>query len=390
MLKKVAFILMILLMTRGFAGSFNPKISLDLQNVTIQDALHIVAKLMQHNIVISPSVQGMTSVHFSQIPAQDAFNSMLASNGLREWEKNQIWYVGSYAEWMKLQQQKIEWENFAEDTSPLVTRIWQVRYAKAEDILRLIEDAKHSLLSKRGQARIDKRTNTLIVKDHLSRLREIEQLLARIDIQVEQVLIETHLASIDSDYERALGIHFSTTDEGISIFKMANGNALDLKLAALEKSGHGKLISSPSLFTMNQQTASIESGEEIPYQETSGSGATSVTFKKAVLSLKVTPQVMPGNQVMLQLQVNQDKPNKRVVLGVPAISTRQMSTHILVKNGETIVLGGIYESTQEEDQQEIPILSKIPLVGWLFQQQNILNNKRELLIFVTPKVIMSI
>ena len=183
---------------------------------------------------------------------------------------------------------------------------------------------------------------------------------------------------------------FQMIEEGVSLIKLANGKSLAVELAALEKSGHGELISSPSLLTLNQQTASIESGEEIPYQETSGSGATSVTFKKAVLSLKVTPQVMPGNQVMLQLQVNQDKPNKRMVLGVPSISTRQMNTNILVKNGETVVLGGIYESNHEREEQEIPFLGKIPLVGWLFQQQNILNNKRELLIFVTPRVIMSI
>jgi type IV pilus assembly protein PilQ len=160
-----------------------------------------------------------------------------------------------------------------------------------------------------------------------------------------------------------------------------------VQLSALENEGHGELISSPSLFTANQQTASIESGEEIPYQEVSKSGATSVAFKKAVLSLKVTPQVMPDHQVMLELQVNQDKPSNRMVLGVPAISTRQMSTHILIKNGQTIVLGGIYESDKEAGQRRIPFLGKIPLVGLLFRHQNSVLRKRELLIFVTPKII---
>ena len=159
-----------------------------------------------------------------------------------------------------------------------------------------------------------------------------------------------------------------------------------MELSALENEGHGELISSPSLFTANQQTAFIESGEEIPYQEISRSGATGVAFKKAVLSLRVTPQVMPGNQVLLQLQINQDKPSNRVVLGVPAIATRQISTHILIKSGQTIVLGGIYEENKENQQQGIPFLCKIPLVGWLFKQQNVTHSKRELLIFVTPKV----
>jgi type IV pilus assembly protein PilQ len=141
------------------------------------------------------------------------------------------------------------------------------------------------------------------------------------------------------------------------------------------------------LFTANQQTASIESGEEIPYQEISKSGGTGIAFKKAVLSLKVTPQIMPGNRVLLQLQVNQDKPSNRMVLGVPAISTRQMSTNILVKNGETVVLGGIYEENKENGQQRIPFLGKIPAIGWLFKQFSVTENKRELLIFVTPKII---
>jgi type IV pilus assembly protein PilQ len=174
----------------------------------------------------------------------------------------------------------------------------------------------------------------------------------------------------------------------LSVLKLANGSFLDMQLAALENEGHGELISSPSLFTANQQTASIESGEEIPYQEVSKSGATGIVFKKAVLSLKVTPQIMPGNHVLLQLQVNQDKPNNRMVLGVPAISTRQISTHILVKSGQTVVLGGIYETNKEKGQQRIPFLGKIPIIGWLFGQRNVSENKRELLIFVTPKIII--
>ena len=283
MLKKCFFILLLLMMECGFAENINPKITLDLQNVTIQDALHIIAKLMQRNIVISTSVVGLTSVHVINVPAKETFDGVLVSNGLKEWKKNQINYVGTYAEWLKHQQQTLEWATLTEETSPLVTRVWQIRYAKADEILQLLEDAKHSLLSKRGHARTDKRTNTLIVKDTLSRLGEMQQLVKRLDIPVQQVLIETHLASVDSDYERSLGFHFQMIEEGVSLIKLANGKSLAVELAALEKSGHGELISSPSLLTLNQQTASIESGEEIPYQETSGSGATSVTFKKSCL-----------------------------------------------------------------------------------------------------------
>lgn len=306
---------------------------------------------------------------------------------------------------MQRTQEELKLQNMLAETAPLVSRLWQIYYAKADDIARMLEDNKNTLISKRGHVRIDVRTNIVYVRDTEDRIREINHLVQRLDIPVRQVLIEAHLASVDSDFERELGLHFSVaqtnvreneappfsalnTRYGLAVAKLADGSLLNVQLSALEREGRGELISSPSLFTANQQTASIEAGEEIPYQEMSDSGGTTVTFKKAVLSLKVTPQIMPENQVLLQLQVNQDKPNKRVVLGVPAINTRQISTNILVKSGQTIVLGGIYESNKEEDQQRIPFLGKIPLVGWLFRQQNISNNKRELLIFVTPRIMI--
>ena len=404
MLKKWFFIVIFFISHCIYAYSDNQKISLDLENVAIQDVLHIIAKRIHHNIVISPAVQGVTSLHVDNVPAKEAFDGVLIANGLIEWKINAVWYVGLRTEWVKHKQEELKLQTLLAETAPLVTRVWQIHYAKAEDMLHILEDSKHALISKRGHVRIDKRTNMICVTDSEERITDIHRLISRLDVPVQQVLIEAHLASIDSDYERELGIHFSVREPtaeaglmeavsansgiGLAVVKLADGSRLDMQLSALEKAGHGELISSPSLFTANQQTASIESGEEIPYQEVSGSGATAVTFKKAVLSLKVTPQIMPGNQVMLQLQVNQDKPSKRTVLGVPAISTRQISTNILVKSGETIVLGGIYESNREQDQQEIPFLGKIPLVGWLFRQQNVINNKRELLIFVTPKIII--
>ena len=178
------------------------------------------------------------------------------------------------------------------------------------------------------------------------------------------------------------GNHFS-----LAVARLANSPLLDAKLAALDSEGRGELISSPSLFTANQQSASIESGEEIPYQEVSRSGGTGIAFKKAVLSLKVTPQVMPNGKILLQLQVNQDKPSNRMVLGVPAINTRQISTSITVHDGQTIALGGIYELNKEYGEQRVPFLYKIPGVGMLFRQHNTLENKRELLIFIRPKLI---
>jgi len=168
---------------------------------------------------------------------------------------------------------------------------------------------------------------------------------------------------------------------------LADSSLLDVKLAALEQEGRGELISSPSLLTASRQTASIEAGEEIPYQEASSSGATTVVFKKAVLSLKVTPQILPDKKILLQLQINQDRPNTRVVLGVPAISTRQMITNVLIPNGHTVVLGGIYESDVDDHAEGFPFLGKIPILGWLLQEHKHRLTKRELLVFVTPKIV---
>jgi type IV pilus assembly protein PilQ len=374
-------------------------ITLDLQNTNTRDAIQIVAKLTHINVVISPSVTGLVSLHLQNMPAEQALNAILNSNGLMHWETNHTWFVVPQMEFMQRKQDELKSNEILNETAPLITRVRQIYYAKAEDIGHLLQDNTNSLLSKRGHVRVDVRTNTICIQDIPERIADIQRLIKRLDIQTQQVLIETRLVSIDSDFERELGVNFSVqktnneyeeskaADYALAFARLVDGSLLDVKLAALENEGHGELISSPRLFTGNQESASIESGEEIPYQEVSRSGATGVAFKKAVLSLKVIPQVMPNNRILLQLQVNQDKPSNRIVLGVPAINTRQMSTHILVKNGQTIVLGGIYELNKENAQQRIPFLGKIPVIGWLFQQLNNIENKRELLIFVTPKII---
>jgi len=373
------------------------KISLDLQNITIKEAIHLLAKFIQLNVVIDPTIQGRTSLHLHQVDAETALDAFIQSQHLSKWQKNHIWYIGSTALIQQLQKETLAESAFLIDNAPIVTRLWQIHYAKAEDIAHILQDNTHSFLSKRGHVSVDTRTNMLCIQDIEAEITLLQKLIQRLDVPVQQVLIEARLASIDNDFERTLGITFDTTQNGsteakpgqysIAVLSLQDGSLLNMKLSALETTGHGELISSPSLFTASRKTASIEAGEEIPYQEISKSGATGVAFKKAVLSLKVTPEVMPHNQILLQLQINQDKPNNRVVLGVPSITTRQIMTNILIKNGQTIVLGGIYENNSDEEQQEIPFLGKIPLVGWLFKQQNVTKSKRELLIFVTPKVV---
>jgi type IV pilus assembly protein PilQ len=377
-------------------------ITLDFQDVNIQDAIHLLAKSLHQEVIIDQSIQGSIHLHFHQMPVRAAFNLLLDSKALAIWETGHTWLILPRSEMIRRKEEELKWHKTLEEATPLVTRVWQIHYAKAEDIALILQDAHFSFLTSRGHVRFDSRTNILCIQDQENHMQEIHALIQRLDIPVQQVLIEARLASIDHDFEHELGIHFGThgsdststeTDSNkglnVAILHLAEGSLLDMRLSALEQEGHGELISSPSLFTANQQTATIESGEEIPYQEVSRSGATGVAFKKAVLSLKVTPQVMPGNQVLLQLQVNQDKPSSHIILGVPAITMRQISTHILVKNGQTIVLGGIYESDYEKGEQRVPFLGKIPILGWLFSQSNAVEHKRELLIFVTPKVIAS-
>lgn len=384
--------------------AYEKRVSLDLQNVSIQDVLHILARSLNKNIIISPSIHGSASLHLNDMSDEEAFDMVLATYDLRQWKIKNAWFISSKEEFIQRKEADEKLKAIEYETSPIMTRVWQIRYAKAVDIVHLLEDGKNTLVTKRGYVSVDARTNRVCVRDIEMSMKGINELINQVDIPVRQVLIEAHLASIDSDYERELGIHFAVNQPqmadgvppvasllnprySLAVIHLPDGSNLNMQLAALERAGHGELISSPSLFTASQQTAVIESGEEIPYQESSSSGATSVTFKKAVLSLKVTPQIMPDNQVLLQLQVNQDKPSKRMVLGVPAINTRQITTNVQVKAGQTIVLGGIYEVNKEQQEQRIPFLADIPLIGWLFRQQNSLKNKRELLIFVTPRII---
>ncbi len=383
-MKKIVLRFLLLMMINMVFAS--PPISLNLQNVNLQDALRILAKQLQQDIVISPAVNGVISLNLHHMTAHQAFDFILQSKGLVQYNKNNLWFIMPQKELISQKQDEIKLQEMLIESAPLISRIFKIRYATADEIARLVQDNSHSLLSKRGMMHVDLRTNQIYLQDIEKNVAIIHDLIRHVDIPVQQVLIETRLASVDNDFERQLGIHFSTT-ASLSLTRLSDGAALDVELAALENAGHGELISSPSLFTANQQTASIESGEEIPYQEISRSGATGVAFKKAVLSLKVTPQILPNNKVLLALQVNQDRPSTRIVQGVPAITTRQISTHILVRNGQTIVLGGIFESNKNHTSEGIPFMNKIPVVGLLFQQHDWLENKRELLIFVTPKII---
>lgn len=375
------------------------KISLDLKNIRMTDAVRILARFTHRNLAMSPAITGMVSLQLQEVDPAEAFELLLSSQGLCQWPKGQLWFVAPQHEMLKRKREEFRLQEALAAVEPLETHTWQIQYAKAEEVARLVQN-NHATFSRRGAIRVDTRTNQIVVHDIVKNFPAIERLIQQFDVPVKQVLIEARLASVDQDFERELGVSFAThskDEDGrvseavpryvLAVATLANGAQLDMALSALENTGKGELISSPSLFTENQQTASIEAGEEIPYQETSASGATSVAFKKAVLSLKVTPQVMPNHKVLLQLAVNQDRPSNRIVLGVPAISTRQMMTNVMIRDGQTLVLGGIYEKNQETGVERIPFLGSLPVLGNLFSLRKVRENKRELLIFVTPHII---
>ena len=287
----------------------------------------------------------------------------------------------------------------------------QIRYARAVDLANLLRDPAQTFLSEQGKLLIDERTNTLVVQDTAERRAAVQALIARLDVPVKQVLIESRIVVADDSFERALGLQWGAHHNQGSMIGVAGdlGSAgatpdrhgankvstwmkvpgdliLDLELTALESEGLGKIISSPRLVTANQQKAYIESGEEIPYQESTASGATSVSFKKAVLRLEVIPQITEDETVLLDLLVNHDSRGIETV-GIPAIHKQEIHTRVLVNNGETIVLGGIYQHTKRREVVSVPFLGRLPGIGWMFRYKSDKNHRSELMIFVTPKII---
>lgn len=394
------YMLFSIIITIGFHNvyGYQQGISLHAQNIQIRDALMLIAKFLHKNVIVSQTINGTMSLHFNNVKPKQAFDFILRTHNLEKIQNDNICFVAPYEEILKRQQAEDKMLELAKKRRPLVTSIQQIKYGDAHNIAAIVKDGHSGFISERGSINVDKRTNTLAIQDFPERLLVIQKLIRHLDVPAKQILIEARIASIDCDCECELGIRFSVypslatlrekAREGhysIALAHLEDGSLLDVKLAALERRGRAELISSPTLSTSNQEPASIEAGEEVPYQEVSDSGGTAVTFKKAVLGLKVTPEVLPNNNVLLKLQINQDRPSNKLVQGVPTINTRKIVTNVLVKIGQTIVLGGIYESNHERGVTAIPYLSELPVLGWLFKETNSKVNKRELLIFVTPK-----
>lgn len=396
------------------------RISLSFQNVDIRALLQIIADVADVNMVVSDEVQGTMALRLEDVPWDQALDIILRSKGLGMDREGNVITVAPLEDIAARQEAQQRAQQATEKSAPLRSEIIQINYARAGSLASLLKSGDVSLLSERGQVAVDERTNTLLISETAAKLQEIRRLIDRLDIPVRQVLIESRIVVATRDFARNIGVSASAQDEAvigdgivgsdkdvtsgftvnlpvaspagtISTSIIGSGFNLDLALSALESEERGEIISSPRVITANGKEARIDQGVEIPYLEAASSGAATVSFKEAVLSLTVTPQITPDERVVMDLLVTQDTQGQAVnVQGggqVPSIDTRSLATQVLVDNGETVVLGGIYEQEQRDTTDQIPVLGDIPLLGVFFRTTGKQRDKRELLLFVTPKIL---
>ena len=407
-------------------------LSLNFQKISVRTVLQIIADYNNFNLVTSDTVEGDITLRLDDVPWDQALDLILQTKGLDKRIEGNILMVAPSEELAIRESNDLKNKQEVKELAPLYSEFLQINYAKALDIAELLKGTDSSLLSSRGTVAVDERTNTLLVKDTAEILESIHRLIEVLDIPIKQVLIESRMVTVKDDVSEDLGIRWGITDQqgtkGTSgslegagsiaggiipglddrlnvnlpaavsnptslafyVAKLADGTVLDLELSALEQENKGEIIASPRITTSNQKAAYIEQGVEIPYVESASSGATSVSFKKAVLSLRVTPQITPDNRVILDLEITQDSQGKTVQTPTGeavSIDTQRIGTQVLVDNGETIVLGGIYQQNLISRVSKVPVLGDIPLVGFLFRNTTDRNERQELLIFVTPKII---
>jgi len=418
---------------RHFTGK---RVSLDFQDVDVRTILQILAKESNMNIVASDSVSGKMTLSLKDVPWDQALDLVMQSRGLESRRNGNIIRVAPAEEFRKIDVETLENAKRIEELGPLVSRTFQLKYKDVNEfrkILNINENGgsssgtnSNSLLSSRGSAVIDPATNTLIIKDNQNVIKEFERLIDQLDVPARQVMIEARIVEATDGFSRALGVRFgydrtigstrfgsglgggSTTTgnvfnlapnvnlpataatSSLTIVRALSSGALGLELTAMQEQNRGKIISSPRVLTQDRKEATIKAGREIPYQEAASSGATSTSFKEAVLGLTVTPQITPDGHVIMDIKLNKDSVDQGCsVLGTPCISTKELNTRAMVEDGGTIILGGIYEEDNSNSQYKVPLLGDIPVVGNLFRGTKRNNSKNELLIFITPRIMGS-
>jgi len=426
------------------------RLTLNFQDIETRAVLQLLADVSGRNIVVSDTVQGNVTLRLQGVPWDQALDIVLATKGLDMRQNGNVIIVAPAEEISAREVADLESRKEISELEPIVAEYIQVNYAKASDLAELISGGSGgtALLSERGSVGIDDRTNTLLLQDTHKRIAAIRKLVATLDIPVRQVLIESRIVIVNDDFSRDLGIRWGATvvkESGSSLISTSgNANAtdsivndaanninaggtpfpvglpnlddrfnvnlpvanpagqfalaildndyqIDLELSALQAEGRGEVISSPRVITANQKEAVIKQGVEIPFQQSSSSGATTTQFKEAVLSLTVTPQITPDDRIIMDLLVTKDSVGEVVTTerggSVPSIDTRSIETQVLVNNGQTVVLGGIYETEDSETISKVPYLGDIPFMGVFFRSTRVVSKKSELLIFVTPKIL---
>lgn len=436
----------------GYRGE---KLSLNFQNIEVRSLLQVIADFTNFNVVTSDSVTGNVTLRLKDVPWDQALDIILQAKGLGMKKNGNVLQIAPKDELAAKEKAELEAQAAIQDLEPLRTQSFQLNYAKAADIAEQLTRSSGTqggntsrILSNRGSVIAEPRTNQIFVSDIPSRLAQVQEMIAKLDVAVRQVLIEARIVEASDSFGRSLGVKLggsdlrgvrggdpgyrvrgsnrvalggsynavsATTGEGessmlntsttqflnlpasavdgsapatfaLSLFSAAANRFLNLELSAMEADGQGKVVSSPRVVTANQVKAIIEQGTEFAYQESAQNGATSVQFKKAVLSLEVTPQITPEGSIILDLAVNKDSPGT-VVAGAMSIDTKRVKTQVLVENGGTVVIGGIFELTEKDSVAKVPLLGDIPVVGNLFKNRTRSSRKEEILVFITPKII---
>ena len=407
--------------------------SLNFQDIAIRSVLQIIADYNGFNLVTSDSVGGNITLRLDGVPWDQALDIVLKVKGLDKRMDGSILMVAPTEELAAREAKELKAKQQVEDLEPLYSEYIQLNYAKAEDFVNLLKTESNTILSTRGSVAVDQRTNTLLLKDTAKSIESVRRMIEVLDIPVKQVLIESRIVTVTDNFQEDLGIRWGFSDQqnsdgiagtisgaekiangqiptlterlnvnlpvsnpagsiGMHVAKLADGTLIDLELSALEQENKAEIIASPRITTANQKQARIEQGTEIPYVQAASSGATTVTFKKAVLSLEVTPHITPDNKVILDLVITQDTRGDTVSTPTgpaTAINTQRIETQVLVNNGQTVVLGGIFQQQIVNSVKKVPLLGDIPYLGYLFRNTSEFNEKKELLIFVTPKIINS-
>ncbi|MFC3152395.1 type IV pilus secretin PilQ [Litoribrevibacter euphylliae] len=447
------------------------KLSLNFQDIEVRSVLQLIADFTSLNLVASDTVAGRITLRLQNVPWDQALDLVLKTKGLDKRKIGNVLLVAPADEIAAREKLELEAQKQVAELAPLETDFLQIRYAKAADVVNLLK-ADQGLLTERGSASVDERTNTIIVRDTAKKLDEIRDAMKVLDIPVRQVLIEARIVIATKNLGKELGVRWggAAWDQDSDTFKGISGNltglnsakeiynstnktdfenqqsileaqnqflqdlaagtatvpdfvelkgyedgeiddgmvvdlaatnsnattfalgiaafdyVIDLELSALETEGKGEIISQPKIITADGQTARIESGTEIPYQEASSSGATTTSFKDAVLSLEVTPQITPDDRIIMDLEINQDSVGE-IFNGIPSIDTQALKTQVIVENGETIVLGGIFRGEDVEQVEKTPFLGDLPYIGALFRRTTQTEDKAELLMFITPKLV---